>query len=849
MKFPIKLSILTFTVAVFNIELFALTYYPLKISVDMDSSIVFSPAFKGNVSLINVSAEQPKHGKLLVVPSNVPYNGRSVSWFNYTPDPSFLGRDSFYWRLSESEPTQVCRLMVHPLEPVGMTILIVVNDSMYTDISNSLSIFMRDLENEGYVPKIKLFPNALKVTDRQGANSRALWDTVSKEYDLVDQYLAGVILFGILPTDAYLWNLAHPFSRGNSFDLDTAKLSFCDTSLYGFTMADNSKQNARNIYSVFPNTNQIWVSSFYNTSSNAIIAALNTNHEYRTGIARSPHSAAWYDLFFSYATGGVTPQQRKKEIDTTNWSIAWKDVNYSKDLLEGFATECEFFDSHENIFIPYTFSRPRVILDIFCGKGTFTNGYGKTNDLLYKNNSATVLCIGTPGYGDPRFSFSDTVLEKKVFLKRLANGECWGSAWRKSKLQPISLNFFGDLSIRPKVSPNNIAPHSTFTADKYFGHAPLNIEFSANASDLDGHISSVEWYSSFVRGEMVPDWRGMGVVGKKITHIYTKPYKYRSVLAVMDNYKAWKYSRTSIAVYPDTTIPFRVYSTYSRLGPTLNSFTTKDTLTWFSEDFSSYEKIDVYGNVWYPSLEYSFGSWGSSSSSKGKTNEMGVVNGAVVDTFFYRTWTKSYFSDQPLKYFIPWSNGKCSIAIGFADFSSNGTDSLTVMDVDINGNRIASGFSPNQIAGRGNAAHIKTSIEVSNHMVEFTFTRNSASRGPLDKTRPFFNWLTIFPLMSSTMISTKQKDFNSENIVLRPNPFNPGTLIDCSIYKNSEKPIVITVFNSRGQNIYTMTMSPNSSQIYWQGCDNNGCQVATGVYTFRVSSGKQHKLIRGIVIR
>jgi len=71
-----------------------------------------------------------------------------------------------------------------------------------------------------------------------------------------------------------------------------------------------------------------------------------------------------------------------------------------------------------------------------------------------------------------------------------------------------------------------------------------------------------------------------------------------------------------------------------------------------------------------------------------------------------------------------------------------------------------------------------------------------------------------------------------------PNPFNPTTTFEYSIPQQS--PVSITIYNILGQQIYAHTTSqltPGTYHFTWNGKDNNGYAVSSGVYFYRVQAG------------
>jgi len=72
-----------------------------------------------------------------------------------------------------------------------------------------------------------------------------------------------------------------------------------------------------------------------------------------------------------------------------------------------------------------------------------------------------------------------------------------------------------------------------------------------------------------------------------------------------------------------------------------------------------------------------------------------------------------------------------------------------------------------------------------------------------------------------------------------PNPFNPITTIEYSIKDSA--PVSIEVYNILGQRIRTLVNEPKKAGNYsvtWNGTDNNGRAVASGIYFYRMQSGK-----------
>jgi hypothetical protein len=68
-----------------------------------------------------------------------------------------------------------------------------------------------------------------------------------------------------------------------------------------------------------------------------------------------------------------------------------------------------------------------------------------------------------------------------------------------------------------------------------------------------------------------------------------------------------------------------------------------------------------------------------------------------------------------------------------------------------------------------------------------------------------------------------------------PNPFNPSTTITYGLPQQSK--VTLKIYTVLGQEIATLVndiQSANYHRIQWNGRDNNGTQVSSGVYFFRI---------------
>jgi len=74
-----------------------------------------------------------------------------------------------------------------------------------------------------------------------------------------------------------------------------------------------------------------------------------------------------------------------------------------------------------------------------------------------------------------------------------------------------------------------------------------------------------------------------------------------------------------------------------------------------------------------------------------------------------------------------------------------------------------------------------------------------------------------------------------------PNPFNPNTNIRYQLKEAGD--VKIDIFNARGQLVRSLSRTHDAAgyyQINWDGRDSSGKAVSSGVYQYRMTSGKYH---------
>ena len=86
-----------------------------------------------------------------------------------------------------------------------------------------------------------------------------------------------------------------------------------------------------------------------------------------------------------------------------------------------------------------------------------------------------------------------------------------------------------------------------------------------------------------------------------------------------------------------------------------------------------------------------------------------------------------------------------------------------------------------------------------------------------------------------------------------PNPFNPSTTISYAIPEGSSQVgVKLNVFNIRGQLVRTLidqTQGPGTYNVNWDGSDDRGRQISSGVYFYRIQAGDYVSTRKMVVLK
>jgi flagellar hook assembly protein FlgD len=85
-----------------------------------------------------------------------------------------------------------------------------------------------------------------------------------------------------------------------------------------------------------------------------------------------------------------------------------------------------------------------------------------------------------------------------------------------------------------------------------------------------------------------------------------------------------------------------------------------------------------------------------------------------------------------------------------------------------------------------------------------------------------------------------------------PNPFNSQTMITYSLSNDSEQVTRLEIIDLLGRNMRTLVnkkQTAGSYQVIWDGKDNTGNNVATGIYFYKLTSGTYSKIKKMSILK
>ena len=98
-----------------------------------------------------------------------------------------------------------------------------------------------------------------------------------------------------------------------------------------------------------------------------------------------------------------------------------------------------------------------------------------------------------------------------------------------------------------------------------------------------------------------------------------------------------------------------------------------------------------------------------------------------------------------------------------------------------------------------------------------------------------------------TPVSLPEKPALNQNY---PNPFNPSTEIGFDLPKSSF--VSLDIYDVLGRKVTTLInehLAAGSKRVQWDGRDNAGAEVASGVYFYRLRTGDQVEVKKMVLLK
>jgi PKD repeat protein len=154
--------------------------------------------------------------------------------------------------------------------------------------------------------------------------------------------------------------------------------------------------------------------------------------------------------------------------------------------------------------------------------------------------------------------------------------------------------------------------------------------------------------------------------------------------------------------------------------------------------------------------------------------------------------------------------------------------------------------SENSYIGKFDKAEVE-----GNYHFTFAMTGNHPEFGRYDRSIIVEHYLGE-PAVEERLEAGEDSAPQAQNIGLAfsPNPFNPSTAISFSLAQPGATELHI--YNLRGERVRTLineTLSAGEHQVQWNGTDDNGRPVASGVYLFALRSGHLTSTGKAILLK
>ncbi len=110
-------------------------------------------------------------------------------------------------------------------------------------------------------------------------------------------------------------------------------------------------------------------------------------------------------------------------------------------------------------------------------------------------------------------------------------------------------------------------------------------------------------------------------------------------------------------------------------------------------------------------------------------------------------------------------------------------------------------------------------------------------------------WSTDNPNVS---VDENKETFPQDVLLITnyPNPFNPSTTIRFTVSESGDTNLSIyTIAGQKVRELLDSYLTAGSNSVLWNGCDDTGAPVSTGIYFARVVSGEKQAVQKMLLMK
>ena len=387
------------------------------------------------------------------------------------------------------------------------------------------------------------------------------------------------------------------------------------------------------------------------------------------------------------------------------------------------------------------------------------------------------------------------------------------------------------------------------------GFSPI----AKNIGGLFGTISSsnVQYCSAFVNIEMVLDtgYQAGGIVGLVESSLLSDSFYIGNILNISDIFDASVGGIAGTVKFLNENVPQpsfvqNVYSVASIEGPGFSSGLAKTILhSSFINSFWNIETSDFEGAFGYAD-EYSIisGNYGLDTLAMKQ-----AYNYIDNDWDFENVWTIDESQNNGYPFLLNVTSEHPLLPLIYEPINNSQNYQLEmVFQWEFTGGPVPSGYKLYLDIENPPSLLVSDQINLSYH-VDLTFaTRYYLKIVPYNEhgdtqNCPIISFSTIGWVSNFDLDIAPITDSLNANY---PNPFNPSTTISFSLSKSSN--LQIEIYNIKGQKVKSLIndyQQAGNHNIIWNGKDDNGHEVSSGIYLYKMEVGEYSAIRRMSLIK